>query len=146
MSDDKSAAILGSFDGATSLVGFLAGALAVHANAQAIMVEASALAVAAAVSMASGYWLSGKPVGSSLIMGLATLLGSLVPAVPVIFLPGFPGVLFAAFLFVVLAAVIAEVRTGEDVSRLRSYVSTFCVVLVAGSLAAGVSLGLGVSG
>lgn len=145
---DSGEAILGSFDGATSLVGLLAGALLVHAPPHVVLVEAAALAVAAAVSMAGGTYLAAKGVTASLVMGVASLVGSLLPALPVVLLPGPAGVGLAALLMLCLGVGIAEVRcrTTERIGRRLAYCSTFLVLLVASGLAVAVSLLLGVSG
>lgn len=145
MKEEQSEAVFGGFDGATSLIGFLAAALVVHASSHAILVQAAGLAVAAAVSMAGGDLLSGKSLRLSLVMGGATLVGSLAPAVPVVLIPGLFGVLLGVALVVALGVGIAEVRAVET-NRRRAYVSTFTVLAAASGLAVAVSMLLGVSG
>lgn len=146
MKATESEAIFGGFDGATSLIGFLAGALVVHASSHAVLVQAAGLAVAAAVSMAGADLLAGKSRRLAAVMGLATLAGSLLPAVPVVLVPGPLGVLLAAVLVAALGVAIAETRSRAGGGRRRGYVSTFAILVAASGLAAVVSVALGVAG
>lgn len=142
---DTSQAIFGSFDGLTSLIGLLAGALVVHATGGQILAEAGGLAVAAAVGMASGDFLSGSTVRLSLIMGISTLIGSLVAAVPVALIGGVLGYALAVVVSLVMAVLIAETRSRSD-GRLRGYASTFIILVLASALSVGVSVLLGAVG
>jgi hypothetical protein len=149
-----SEAVFGGFDGATSLVGFLAGALVVRASAHTVLVEAAALAVASAVSMAAGDYLAGKPTRLAAVMGFATLAGSLAPALPVVLIHGWVGVALGVLLVLLLGLGIAELRARgtrpstatSTTGRGNAYLSTFAVLILASVFAAGVSLLLGVSG
>lgn len=124
----------------------LAGLLVVHASSHAILVACAGLAVASAVSMAAGDYLAGKSIRLSLVMGLATLAGSLVPAVPVVVFPGAAGVVIAALLVAGLGIGIAEVRSHSGTGRPHSYLSTFLVLAASSGLAVAVALLLGVGG
>lgn len=140
-----SESVFGIFDGSTSTLGILAGLLISGATAHTVLVACAGLAVASAASMAAGDYLAGKSCRLSVVMGLATLVGSLVPAVPVVAFPGLPGVLLATLLVVLLGVGIAEVRS-RTTSRARGYLSTFAVLIAASGLAVAVSLLLGVAG
>lgn len=138
--------VFGSFDGACSTVGVLAGLIVVGSPSHAVLVACAGLAVASAASMCAGDYLAGKSIRLSVVMGLATLVGSLVPAVPVIAFPGLLGVLLAVLLVALLGAAIAEVRSRTGTGRLHGYLSTFTVLIAASVLAVAVSLLLGVAG
>lgn len=141
-----SEAVFGAADGMVSLLGLLAGAMVARAAPSALLTMAGGAAIAAAVSMAGGDWLSGKSVRQAIAMGLATLLGSLVPVLPVVLVPGLLGVLLAVLLVVLLGVGISEVRSRTGKGRLSGYVSTFTVLIAASGLAVAVSLLLGVTG
>lgn len=110
MRDATSEAIFGAADGMVSLIGLVAGAMVAHASPAALLTVAGGAAAAAMVSMAGGDWLAGKSIRLSAVMGGATLLGSLVPVLPVVFLPGLAGVLAALALTLLVGVGIAEAR------------------------------------
>ncbi len=139
-------AIFGGFDGSVSLVGLIAGAIVAHASPHVLLVVAGGAAVSSAVSMAGGDRLAGKSWRLSAVMGAATFAGSLLPAAPIILIPGVLGVALAALLLAGLGAGIAEVRAHGTPSRGTAYRSTFAMLLVASGLAAAVTIGLGATG
>lgn len=143
--EEISRATFGSFDGATSAVGVLAGLLAAHATAITVLTTAGGLAVAAAVGMGFGDYLGGSSVRLAGVMAAATFVGSLLPALPVAFLPGPWAYLLGAVLIVALGVAIAELRAQEQ-GRLRAYALTGAVLLVASGLSAGAAVGLGAIG
>jgi hypothetical protein len=108
--DCTSEAIFGAADGMVSLIGLVAGAMVAHASPAALLTMAGGAATAAMVSMAGGDWLAGKSVRLSAVMGGATLLGSLVPVLPIVLIPGLLGVLVAITLTVLMGVGIAEAR------------------------------------
>src|SRR5271166_4449225 len=80
-------AIFGSFDGMTSTLGVVAGLLATHAPAPKILAAAIGIAVAATVGMGAGQYLSdgNRNMHKAIVMAVATLIGSVLPAIPFIF-------------------------------------------------------------
>lgn len=145
MKAQQSEAVFGAFDGMTSLLGLLAGALVAHASTHALLLEVLGLAVASAVGMAAGDYLSGKSLALSLVMGAATLLGSVLPAVPVLVLHGATGQACGVVVALSLAAVIAEVRSRET-GRARGYLSTGIVLILTAGLSIAVALLAGATG
>jgi VIT1/CCC1 family predicted Fe2+/Mn2+ transporter len=84
---DLKEAIFGSFDGMTSTLGVVAGLLATHASAPKIVAAAIGIAVAATVGMGAGQYLSdgARNLRNAIVMAAATLVGSVIPAVPFLF-------------------------------------------------------------
>jgi len=136
--DDARQAIFGSFDGLASAIGMVA-AVAITGQIHTLVLAAVALAVGAAVSMAAGEWLSDPDASlhRAGVMGLATLIGSALPALPFIVLANTTAVLGCALVTVGCGALIAELRPG---ARGRSYGLTFGVLGVASVAAVGASL------
>ena len=131
--DQIGEAIFGIEDGVVSILGVEIGFLSSggHTHLLAIVLG---LAVAATVSMAGGQYLGDdkKRLGLALVMGLSTLIGTVIPAVPIIlFGTGWLGV--TAMIGVVMAtgASIAAIRPGG----IRSWLETFGILGIA-SLAA----------
>lgn len=145
MTDDHlvSRAVFGLFDGVTGCIGVLAGLIVAHATPTAILATAAGLAVAAAVGMAFGEALSGGSYAQAAVMGVATLAGSLAPALPVAMFYGATGYTVAGILVVAVAVVIAEVRTPP---RIVAYLTTFTTLAVASALSAAAALMFGPTG
>lgn len=82
-SPDRKEAIFGSFDGMTSTLG-VAGLLATHATPSKILAAAIGIAVAATTGMSAGQYLSDgkRNLRKAVVMGVATLVGSVLPALP----------------------------------------------------------------
>lgn len=137
-------AIFGASDGATSLLGVLAGLYVAGASTATILSMAGALAVASAVGMAGGERLSGSSWRSAGVMGAATLAGSVVPALAPALL-GRPGYAVAAAAVGALGVVIAEVRHTQ-VGRLAAYAQTLGILAVASVLSVASALALGAVG
>lgn len=137
-----SAAVFGAFDGAVSVVGALAGLLAAHTSGRAILAVCAGLAVAAAVGMGAGDWLSGSPARTALVMALATLAGSLIPVLPVLLLPEPAGVGGAIIVLAALGVWISETRA-DDRGRVRAYTGTAALLITAAVLSVAVAVGLG---
>lgn len=143
--DEIGRATFGSFDGTTSTVGLLAGLLVAHAGPATVLTTAGGLAVAAAVGMGFGDYLGGSDGRLAGVMAAATFAGSLLPALPVALIPGPLGYILAAVLIAALGVAIAEVRAQER-GRVRAYLLTGAVLLVASALSAGAAVGLGAVG
>jgi len=136
-------AIFGGFDGLTSVLGVIAAAYT-SGNMHLLVVASLCLAIAAAVSMAGGEFLSettGKAGGMHRagIMAGATFIGAFLPAVPFLFLAK-PLALGTGIVLVFCAAVvIAQMRVATH-GIVRAYVQTFGVLFVAAGLSVGASL------
>lgn len=141
--DDAKQAIFGSFDGLASAIGMIAS-VALTGAYRTLLVAAVALAVGAAVSMAAGEWLSDPDASKhrALVMGGATLAGSILPALPFAFGHDTLAVGACVGLTVLAGAGIAEARPG---GRVESYLKTFGVLAAAcgAAVAAGLIAGGG---
>lgn len=85
--DERTEAIFGSFDGVVSTIGFIFGLLVHHSPESAIAMGGLGGAVSASISMTTGEYESrDEPPRAKLpgaaAMGMATLLGSMVPVWP----------------------------------------------------------------
>lgn len=127
--DDVKQAVFGGFDGLASAIGMIA-AVALTGAYSTLLVAAVALAAGAAVSMAAGEWLSDADgsVHRALVMGGATLIGSVSPAIPFAFGHGIFAAAGCALVTVALGGAIAEIRPG---GRGRSWALTFGVLAAA---------------
>lgn len=138
---DISGATFGGFDGAVSLLGLLAGEIVAHASGALVLTTAAGLAIAATVSMAAGEYLSDVESGGrthrALVMGTATFVGSLLPALPFALMGGVAGMAASVVLVLLLGVLIAEVRPGGRGGR---YAVTFALLAVASLLSVGGSL------
>lgn len=144
MSDDDSLvgqSVFGLFDGLTSLLGLLAGLIVAHATSVAILDASVGIAIAEGVGMAFGDWLSGSSRKESTVIGAATFVGALLPAIPVALIPGPVGYWVGAALVVGIAVGIAEARARHG--RLKAYLTTAVTLIVAAGLSVGASLLLG---
>lgn len=135
--EERQSAIFGSFDGVVSVIGFVFGLLVHHSPESAIAIGGLGGAVSATVSMGAGQFESCNGVWhsrlkSSLAMGVATLVGSLIPVWP-FFVFSKPVALTAAGIgsLVVAGWIGYEKRTGRT-GFIAAYVSLI--------LAAGISL------
>lgn len=123
-----SPAIFGSFDGATSVVGVL---LTLTGHPEQIIPTSLGLATAGGVGMAAGSWLSqdtdAGPV-EAVVIGSATAIGTLLPALPYLALAGMAAIMASAVVLVLLGAGITAVRA-RDRSPLRAAAETYGVLL-----------------
>jgi VIT1/CCC1 family predicted Fe2+/Mn2+ transporter len=131
--DDLTQAIMGGADGLISALGAVV-VLAAKGDFKALVVASVAYAVGSAGSMAGSEWLSdvSQSARRALVMGAATLCGSIAPAVPFFVLRGPLAWLCAAAVTVTFGSLIAEVRPEAP---LPSYLHTFGVLTVASGLA-----------
>jgi len=133
MADDVSAAArFGAFDGTTSVAGIL-GAVGTHPAL--LLHPVIGLAVASAVGMGAGEWLSETktrwPVVG--IMALATLVGTILPAIPMLLFTGIAPVVVSVALGLVMALLIGRLRSRTQ--GVRAYGQTVSVLLAATALA-----------
>lgn len=146
MEEQASPAVFGVFDGMVSVIGVILGLLAT-ADTHTILAGAIGLAAASAASMGAGEYLgdvkhSWRNAG---IMGFATLVGTLVPIIPFLFLPKVHAVIGASIFTIVAACWIAEKRSKYE-PRSKSYLETFVILAIALCVTIVVALLTGLSG
>src|SRR5215469_13667843 len=109
---DAREAIFGSFDGMTSTLGVVAGLLATKATSSHIVAGAIGIAVAATIGMGAGQYLSDEErnVRKAIVMAVATLVGSVLPAIPFFFGTSLACVLASVAITLIAAAVIGHYR------------------------------------
>jgi hypothetical protein len=132
-SPDRKEAIFGSFDGMTSTLGVVAGLLATHATPSKILAAAIGIAVAATTGMGAGQYLSDgkRNLRKAMVMAVATLIGSVLPALPFI---------FGASLACVLSSVAITIAAAGVIGYYRGYVVTYLILLVVATLTVGLSV------
>ena len=120
---DRREEIFGSFDGMTSTLGVIAGLLATGASASKILAAAIGIAVAATIGMGAGQYLSDgqRNLRLAVVMGLATLVGSVLPAIPFIF-----GTSKAC----ILASVAITLAAAGVIGHYRGYLITYSILAV----------------
>jgi VIT1/CCC1 family predicted Fe2+/Mn2+ transporter len=130
---DAREAIFGSFDGMTSTLGVVAGLLATKASAPHIVAGAIGIAVAATIGMGAGQYLSDgqRNVRKAMVMAVATLIGSVLPAIPFAF--GTSTACVALSLAITLLA-------GAVIGHYRGYVVTYTILIVVSVLTVGLSI------
>jgi VIT1/CCC1 family predicted Fe2+/Mn2+ transporter len=132
-SRDAREAIFGSFDGMTSTLGVVAGLLATNSSARHIVAAAIGIAVAATVGMGAGQYLSDgqRNLRKAAVMALATLVGSVLPAIPFA---------FGTSLACVLASVAITVLAAGVIGHFRGYLVTYSILVVVSVLTVGLSI------
>lgn len=130
---DRREAIFGSFDGMTSTLGVVAGLLATSAAAPKILAGAIGIAVAATVGMGAGQYLSDgeRNVRKAIVMAVATLIGSVLPAIPFI---------FGTSLACVLTSIAITIVAASVIGHYRGYVVTYAILLVVAVVTIGLSV------
>ena len=130
-------AIFGSFDGLTSALGVIAAAY-LTGNTHILVATACGLAIASAVSMAGGEFLSetskrNGALNRAGIMAVATFIGSFLPAIPFLFFVKPVALMVACVLVLAAAAVIAQFRVPTQ-GVVRAYLQTYSILVVAAGL------------
>ena len=117
----------------TSTLGVVAGLLATKATAPKILAAAIGIAVAATIGMGAGQYLSDgkRNMRNAIVMALATLIGSVLPAVPFVFGTSLACVLCSLGITLLAAGVIG---------RYRGYVVTYLILLVVSVITVGLSV------
>ena len=118
-------AIFGLSDGMMSLLGVV---LYLLGHQDLIFPAAVSGAISSALSMAGGEWLSESDsgLGASCVMGAATGLGGMLPALPFAFTSGRTALGFMVVICLGIGALVALMRTGR--SRLRAFAETAAVL------------------
>lgn len=129
-----SAAVLGSADGVTSIAGVIAGGAAAHVSHGALAVTALGGALAATVSMGGAELLSEAHTDWGAIgsMGVGTVLGSALPAFPLLVAGGVVAWIAVAGVSVVLGMVVGLVRSRAAKRPLALAMGQTLAVLVLG--------------
>lgn len=122
-------AVFGAADGLTCA---LAAVLSLAGHPGLVLHTAIALSVAECVSMAAGEWLSDSDSGlaASVVIGVATGAGGVLPAIPYAWLSGAAAMTVSVLVFAVAAGAIAWARCGER-GRWRAVAETYGVLAVA---------------
>jgi len=130
---DLREAIFGSFDGMTSTLGVVAGLLATRANASHIVAGAIGIAVAATIGMGAGQYLSDdqRNLRKAMVMAVATLIGSVLPAVPFF---------FGKSTACVIASIGITMLAATIIGHYRGYVVTYTILIVVSALTVGLSI------
>jgi VIT1/CCC1 family predicted Fe2+/Mn2+ transporter len=131
--DDVKEAIFGSFDGMTSTLGVVAGLLATKATAPHIVAGAIGIAVAATIGMGAGQYLSDdqRSVRRALVMASATLIGSILPAIPFF---------FGDSRACILASLAVTVLAAGVIGHYRGYLVTYAILIVVSVLTVALSV------
>ena len=137
-------AVFGVSDGVTSSLGVVLPLALLH---RSLVLPVLGLAICAAVGMGGGEYLgdTNASLPSATVMAVASFVGTLLPALPLLFISGSLGLALGVALTVAVAIVIAEVKATER-GRRRSYVETFGILGVAAILTVALSLIGGGSG
>jgi len=138
-------AVLGSFDGTASLLGVIIFLLATHPSL--IFPTALSGAISSALSMASGEWLSddsGHGFAASAVMGLATLAGAILPALPFAFSTGPAAVAECAVICMCIGITVAMLRAGRSLPL--ALTETFGLLPVIAGVTAGCAIAWGSGG
>ena len=117
--------IFGLSDGAMSILGVVFYATG---HAGLVLPIAVSGGLSAAVSMAGGQWLSDSDTGrgATAAMGLATLTGSVLPAIPYAFLAGPAAAAVSICTLAVVGLAVARLRP----HRRHPFIETFAVLAV----------------
>jgi VIT1/CCC1 family predicted Fe2+/Mn2+ transporter len=133
-------AVFGASDGMMSILGVV---FYLGAHAGLILPAAAIGGVSSALSMAAGEWLSTSDngLGASLVMGGATGVGAVVPALPYAFAHGAAAFALSAAACVALTVVVGLLRTSPAQRGKRVGVTVGVLAVVYG-----VTLGCAVAG
>jgi VIT1/CCC1 family predicted Fe2+/Mn2+ transporter len=138
-------AVFGGFDGATSVIGIL---LALTGHTTQVLPAAVGLAVAGGVGMAAGQWLSADAEAGpaeAVAIGGATAAGTLLPALPYVWLHGMAAIACSAAVLLLIGAVITATRA-RDRSLARAAAETYGVLLAVCAAVAACTIATGAVG
>lgn len=126
-------AVFGAFDG---LVTVLGAVFQLAHDPKAMWLTTVGLAIGGTVSMGGGEWLSDSEhgLGSSLVIGSTTGLGTVLPALPYVVVHGWAGVVLSSLLCLSVATGIAWARVGPSKTLRRALAETHGLLGVAAGL------------
>jgi VIT1/CCC1 family predicted Fe2+/Mn2+ transporter len=121
-------AVFGAFDGVTCYLGVLFPLLA---DPRLVLPTALGVALAETVGMAAGEWQSNSEngFGASIVVGAASGLGAVLPAVPFGFSHGPAARIASALLVLAVTAAIAMMRADKRGHR-RAFTESFGILAV----------------
>lgn len=119
--------IFGAYDGLTVVLGVL---LSLTGHPELVFPTALGVAIAEGVGMTAGEWLSNDQSTPLIagVMGGAVLIGGVAPAVPWLWLRGWPALVLSVVILVGIGAVIAWLR--NDRGSALALVETYGVLAV----------------
>lgn len=119
-------AIFGLADGLMSMLGVI---LYLSGHESLVFPTALSGGISSALSMAGGEWLSDSDngLGASCVMGLATGVGAILPAIPYAFTSGVTAITCSVAICVLIAAVVALMRPMR--SRALAFAETYAVLV-----------------
>ena len=123
---DRAEAVFGAFDGLVSIIGVVFALLVGGATSTIVPVAAGG-AAAATVSMGSGDWLANGSPRRAVVMGFSTFVGSLLPALPFMFMQKTPAICTSVVLCTIAGAGIGWMRR----DGLKGYLVTYAVLTTA---------------
>lgn len=133
MNENIGKAIFGSFDGMNCVLGVITAGYFVS-DSRALFLTAAGLAVAGAVSMGGGSYLSEitsiHTIEHAVIIGFSSFFGVLLPVLPFLFLPKLIATCISACVMCLIAISIAQFRT-QSGKWWISYVQTFSILFCA---------------
>jgi VIT1/CCC1 family predicted Fe2+/Mn2+ transporter len=151
--EERSAAILGAFDGTVSLVGLVFGLLIAHASRGTIRLTGIGATLSATVSMSTGSYESAagawhKRLQNAGAMGISTLIGSLVPIIAFFWFGRTTALIISAVGCLAVAWWIGmEKRKSIEAPRWFSgYASAFGTIVAAAGITLGVVSAIGGGG
>jgi VIT1/CCC1 family predicted Fe2+/Mn2+ transporter len=117
----------------TSTLGVVAGLLATSATAPKILAAATGIAVAATIGMGAGQYLSDgeRNLRLAIVMAVATLVGSVLPALPFA---------FGNSTACVLASIAITLAAGGVIGHYRGDVVTYSILVVVSAVTVGLSV------
>lgn len=120
-------AIMGLADGLMSMLGVV---LYLTGHPHLIFPAAMSGGISSALSMAGGEWLSDSDngLGASCVMGAATGLGAILPAIPYALTIGVPAIAASTVICVAIGVLVASLRPNRG--RALALTETFGVLIV----------------
>ena len=133
----KEESIFGTADGLSSTLGVVIAVAITHPSL--VATAAVAVAVGSAVSMCLSEYLSDSSESNykAFIMGIATFIGAISPAIPFFIFSGTLAYILCGIICSTLCIIISRNRPGGE---LKSLIITFSVTLISSGLAVGASL------
>jgi VIT1/CCC1 family predicted Fe2+/Mn2+ transporter len=130
--DLKRVAVFGGADGLGIVLGLIAGMIVSHQPAHAVWAAALSGGIAELFSMANGQRISDSRSGwlPAIAIGIASLAGCAIPAVPYSFSSGAAALIAALVLCAAVAAVISWLRPEKGALAI---IETFGLLLVTGT-------------
>jgi VIT1/CCC1 family predicted Fe2+/Mn2+ transporter len=139
---DAAEAVFGGFDGLVSTVGVIVAALVAGHGGILLVKVAVGLAVASALSMAGGDWEAYGSRRRATVMGLATVVGCVLPILPFVVLHGAQASAGCVIVCLLVAAVISLMRA-RRVHLVRALLQTYGILAVAAGATVAVAVILG---